>query len=147
MNWGKLYIDKPVICYQCSWKLVKDFIPLYRPIRLLSLTVTRGLFNCIIKLELWSDDARKNEVSVGLVTELRVMGHDRTCARAIQEMQTDGTTACTNLPGAQKLMKLSWLNTLWLITWNVPWNSCCIILHSSCYADLISFHKTSPENF
>lgn len=78
---------------------MKDFIPLYRPVRFLSLTVTRGLFNCIIKLELWGVDDQKNEVSVGLVTELRwvmtgpVPGH-------LREMQTDGMTAHTNLPGA-----------------------------------------------
>lgn len=76
---------------------MKDFIPLYRPVRFLHLTVTRGLFNCIIKLELWGVDAQKNEVSVGLVTELRVMGHDRTCARAFKG-DADSWNDCTSQP-------------------------------------------------
>lgn len=98
MNWGKtIFIDKPVICDPSIQKLVKDFIPLYRPVRSLISQSRGSCLTAFSNLKLWGVGAQKTEVSVGLVTELRVVGAGSVPGH-LGEMQTDGTTACTNLP-------------------------------------------------
>lgn len=82
---AKLYMDQPVIWDPSTQKLVKDFIPLYRPVRSLVSQSRGSCLTAFSNLKLWGVDAQKTEVSVGLVIELRVVGHEQDLCQGIKE--------------------------------------------------------------